>query len=51
MNGDTVNRTIYYVLSSTPSSLYDIKLDETKRKEFNQSLFQIDQCYESHSTL
>ncbi|CAF1370245.1 unnamed protein product, partial [Rotaria sordida] len=24
---------------------------ETKRNEFNQSLFQIDRCYESHSTL
>jgi hypothetical protein len=51
MNGDVINRTIYYVLCSTPSPLYDLKLDESKRKELNESLFQIDQCYESHSTL
>ena len=51
MNGDALNRTMYYVLCATPSPLYDLKVDETKRTEFNQSLFQIDQCYESHSTL
>lgn len=51
MNGDVINRTLYYVLSSTPSPLYDIHLNETKKQEFNRSLFQIDQCYESHSTL
>ncbi len=51
MNGDIINRTIYYVLCSTPSPLYDLKLDEGKIKELNQSLFQIDQCYGSYSTL
>ena len=51
MNGDVINRTIYYVLSSTPSPLYDSKLDDTLRIEYNQSLFQIDRCYEGHSTL
>ncbi|CAF1211326.1 unnamed protein product [Adineta steineri] len=51
MNGDVINRTIYYVLCSTPSPLYDLNLEETQRNKFNQSLFQIDQCYESHSTL
>lgn len=51
MNGDVVNRTIYYVLCATPAPLYDMKIDEKQRNEFNQSLFQIDQCYESHSTL
>jgi hypothetical protein len=51
MNGDIINRTIYYVLCSTPSPLYDLKVDEAKRNEFHQSLFQINQCYESHSTL
>jgi hypothetical protein len=51
MNGDVINRTMYYVLCATPAPLYDTKLDEIKRVEFNQSLFQIDQCYESHSTL
>ncbi|CAF0868101.1 unnamed protein product [Adineta ricciae] len=51
MNGDVINRTIYYVLCSTPSPLYDSKLDDTTRIEYNQSLFQIDRCYEGHSTL
>jgi hypothetical protein len=51
MNGDIINRTMYYVLCSTPAPLYELNIDETKRNEFNQSLFQIDQCYESHSTL
>lgn len=51
MNGDVINRTIYYVLCSTPSPIYDSNIEENKRKELNQSLFQIDQCYESHSTL
>ncbi|CAF3573637.1 unnamed protein product [Rotaria sp. Silwood1] len=51
MNGDVINRTIYYVLCSTPSPLYDLNLDETKKNELNQSLFQIDGCFESHSTL
>ncbi|CAF5062232.1 unnamed protein product, partial [Rotaria sp. Silwood1] len=50
MNGDVINRTIYYVLCSTPSPLYDLNLDETKKNELNQSLFQIDGCFESHST-
>ncbi|CAF2531404.1 unnamed protein product [Rotaria sp. Silwood2] len=51
MNGDIINRTIYYVLCSTSSPLYDLNLSETKKNEFSQSLFQIDRCYESHSTL
>lgn len=51
MNGDVINRTMYYVLCSTPSPIYDLNIEESKRNEFNQSLFQIDQCYESHSTL
>lgn len=51
MNGDIVNRTIYYVLCSTSAPLYEINVDEVKRNEFNQSLSEIDQCYESHSTL
>jgi hypothetical protein len=51
MNGDIINRTIYYVLCSTPAPLYDLKLDETKKNEFNKSLFKIDHCYQSHSTL
>jgi len=51
INGDVLNRTIYYVLCSTPSPIYEFKIDEAKRNELNQSLFQIDQCYESHSTL
>lgn len=51
MNGDVINRTIYYVLCSTPSPIYELNIDETKRNELNQSLFQMDQCYESHSTL
>ncbi|CAF1271618.1 unnamed protein product [Rotaria sp. Silwood1] len=51
MNGDVINRTIYYILCSTPAPLYELNINETKRNELNQSLFQIDQCYESHSTL
>ncbi len=51
MNGEIINRTIYYVLCSTPSPIYDLNIEESKRNELNQSLFQIDQCYESHSTL
>jgi hypothetical protein len=51
MNGDIINRTIYYVLCSTPSPLYDFKINETNNNELNKTLFQIDQCYESHSTL
>jgi len=51
MNGDVINRTMYYILSSTPALMYDVNLDEEKRNEINQSLFQVDQCYESHSTL
>ena len=51
MNGDVINRTIYYILCSTPSLLYDLKLNEVRKQEINRSLFQIDQCYQSHSTL
>ncbi|CAF0886871.1 unnamed protein product [Rotaria sordida] len=51
MNGDIINRTVYYILCSTSAPLYELNIDETKRNEFNQSLFQVDQCYESHSTL
>jgi hypothetical protein len=51
MNGDVINRTIYYVLCSTPSPIYDLNIEESKRNELNENLFKIDQCYESHSTL
>lgn len=51
MNGDVINRTLYYVLSSTPLSSYDLSQDEATKIDRNQSLSQIDQCYESHSTL
>jgi hypothetical protein len=51
LNGDIINRTIYYVLCSTPSPIYDLNIEQTKRNELNQGLYQIDQCYESHSTL
>lgn len=51
MNGDVINRTIYYVLSSTSSPIYDNGIEEKTRSFYNQSLFQIDHCYESHSTL
>ena len=51
INGDVINRTVYYILSSTPSPLYDLKIDEKQKNELTQSLFQIEQCYESHSTL
>lgn len=51
MNGDVINRTMYYILSSNPALIYDVNLNEEKRNEINQSLFQVDQCYESHSTL
>jgi hypothetical protein len=51
MNGDVINRTIYYVLCSTPSPLYTLKTNDTERTELQRSLFQIDKCYESHSTL
>ncbi|CAF3353530.1 unnamed protein product [Rotaria socialis] len=51
MNGDIVNRTIYYVLCSTSAPLYELKVDENKTAEFTHSLFQVNQCYESHSTL
>jgi hypothetical protein len=51
INGDVINRTIYYVLCATPSPLYDLKIDQEKNLKLNQSLFQIDQCYDSHSTL
>ena len=51
INGDVINRTMYYILSSTPSPLYDLTIDEKQKNELTQSLFQIDQCYESHSTL
>ncbi|CAF0920709.1 unnamed protein product [Rotaria sordida] len=51
MNGDIINRTVYYILCSTSAPLYELNINETKRNEFNQSLFQVDQCYESHSTL
>ena len=51
MNGDIINRTIYYVLCSTPSPLYNLKIDETEKTDLNRTLFQVDLCYESHSTL
>lgn len=51
INGDVINRTMYYVLCSTPAPLYEINIDERKKEELQQNVFQIDQCYESHSTL
>lgn len=51
INGDVINRTMYYVSASTPSPLYDSTIDDKLKNELTQSLFQIDQCYEGHSTL
>ena len=51
INGDVINRTMYYVLSTAAAPLYEFKSNETRREELQRTLFQIDQCYESHSTL
>ena len=51
MNGDVINRTLYYILSTTPAPLHASKIDENKRKQIQETLFHIDRCYESHSTL
>ncbi|CAF0867941.1 unnamed protein product [Didymodactylos carnosus] len=50
-NGDIINRTLYYILCSTPAPLYDLRLNETKREELKQNLYQTDRCYDEHSTL
>lgn len=51
INGDVINRTMYYVLCSTTAPLHEINFNATRRNELIRSLYQIDQCYESHSTL
>lgn len=43
INGDAINRTIYFLLSSSPLSI--------RQSKTNESLFHFDRCYESHSTL
>ena len=51
MNGDKVNRTIYYVLSNVPAPMHDLTTSRKERLAIEKVLYYPDRCYEDHYTL
>ena len=51
VNGDKVNRTIYYVLSNVPAPMHDLTTSRKERLAIEKVLYYPDRCYEDHYTL
>lgn len=51
VNGDKVNRTIYYVLSNVPAPMHDLSTAKKDRVAIEKVLHYPDRCYQGHYTL
>ncbi|KAK7500506.1 hypothetical protein BaRGS_00008413 [Batillaria attramentaria] len=51
LNGDKINRTIYYVLSNVPAPMHDLSTTKKDRLAIEKVLYYPDRCYQGHSTL
>lgn len=51
LNGDKVNRTIYYVLCNVPAPMHDLSTSKKDRLAIEKVLYYPDRCYQGHYTL
>lgn len=51
LNGDRINATLFYLLSSTPAPLHRTNVSQTELALATRSLARIDHCYTGHNTL
>lgn len=51
LNGDKINRTIYYILSNVPAPMHDASTSKRERNAIEKVLYFPDRCYQGHSTL
>lgn len=51
LNGDTINATIYNVLSQVRAPLYEVNVQSTQIQEANTVLAYAEGCYGGHQTL
>ncbi|XP_059168450.1 uncharacterized protein KIAA2013 homolog isoform X2 [Physella acuta] len=51
VNGDRINKTIYYVLSNAPAPLHNVRSTQDDKLAIEKILYYPDRCYEGHSTL
>ncbi|XP_076471701.1 uncharacterized protein KIAA2013 homolog isoform X2 [Babylonia areolata] len=51
VNGDKVNRTLYYVLSNVPAPMHDLSTSKKDRAAIEKVLHYPDRCYQGHYTI
>ncbi|KAK7098672.1 hypothetical protein V1264_002919 [Littorina saxatilis] len=51
LNGDRINRTLYYVLSNVPAPMHDLSTSKKDRQAIEKVLYYPDRCYQGHYTL
>ncbi|BFZ15883.1 hypothetical protein BsWGS_18922 [Bradybaena similaris] len=51
LNGDRINKTLYYVLSNSPAPLHNVMSTVDDKLKIERILHFPDSCYEGHSTL
>lgn len=51
LNGDKINMTFYYVMSSVPSPLFELGHERTEVGELERLLYFPDRCYDGHHTM
>ncbi|RUS85512.1 hypothetical protein EGW08_006720, partial [Elysia chlorotica] len=51
INGDRINRTLYYVLSNAPAPLHNVESTSQDKINIEKILYFPDNCYSGHSTL
>ncbi|CAL1543408.1 unnamed protein product [Lymnaea stagnalis] len=51
LNGDRINKTIYYVLSNAPAPLHNVRSTPEDKLAIEKILYYPDRCYEGHSSL
>ncbi|XP_013091459.2 uncharacterized protein KIAA2013 homolog isoform X1 [Biomphalaria glabrata] len=51
LNGDHINKTIYYVLSNAPAPLHNVKSSPEDKLAIEKILYYPDRCYGGHTTL
>lgn len=51
INGDRINRTLYYVLSNAPAPLHNVMSTAQDKANIEKILYFPDNCYSGHSTL
>ncbi|KAH9519222.1 hypothetical protein Btru_074997 [Bulinus truncatus] len=51
LNGDHINKTMYYVLSNAPAPLHNVQSTQEEKLAVERILYYPDRCYGGHTTL